>query len=104
MDLLAQQLLDLLGIARDVLEILRQEIHGPGIQRIEGHSGAFVGQGREHQDRRRAALHDMPHCGDAIHHRHLVVHGDHVRLEGQGLIDRLFTVGGRADHLDARIR
>ena len=104
MHLLAEHLLDLLGVARDVFEILRQEVHRAGIQRIQGDPGAFVGQRREHQHRRRAALHDVPHRRDAVHHRHLVVHGDHVRLEGQGLIDRLFAVGGRADHLDIGIR
>ena len=103
-NLLAQQLLDLLGIARDVFEILRQEIHRAGVQRIQGDPGAFVRQRGEHQHRGRAALHDVPHCRDAIHHRHLVVHGDHVRLEGQRLIDRLFSVGRRTDDLDIRIR
>ncbi|MNP51742.1 hypothetical protein D3C76_1460870 [compost metagenome] len=43
-NLLAQQLLDLLGVARDVFEILRQEVHCTGIQRIEGDPGAFMGQ------------------------------------------------------------
>ncbi|VVM75001.1 hypothetical protein PS681_01984 [Pseudomonas fluorescens] len=104
MHLLAQQLLNLLRIAGDVFEIFRQEIHRAGVQRIQGDPGAFVRQRGEHQHRGRAALHDVPHCRDAIHHRHLVVHGDHVRLECQGLIDRLFTVGGGADHLNARIR
>ena len=80
------------------------ETNRTGVQRIQGDPGAFVRQRGEHQHRGRAALHDVPHRRDAIHHRHLVVHGDHVRLEGQGLIDRLFTVGGRTDHLDARIR
>lgn len=45
----------------------------------------------------------MAHGRDAIHHRHLVVHGDHVRLQRNRLVNRLFAVGGRADHLDAWI-
>ncbi len=104
MDLFAQQLPDFVWVARNVFEIFRQEIHRPRVQRIEGHPGAFMGQGREHQYRGRAALHDMPHGRDAVHHRHLVVHGDHVRLECQGLIDRLFAVGRGTDDLNTRVR
>ena len=103
MDLFTQQLFDLVGVARDVFEILRQEVHGPGVQRIEGHARAFVGQRREHQDRCRAALHDVPHRRDAVHHRHFVVHGDHVGLERQRLINCFLAIGGGADHFNRRV-
>ncbi len=104
MHLFAQQLLDLVRVARDVLEVLRQIVHRAGIQRIEGDPRAFVRQRGKHQHRRGTALHDLPDRGDAVHHRHLVIHGDDVRLQRQHLIDRLAPVGGGADDLDIGIR
>lgn len=102
-DLLAEQLADLVRVARDVLEILRQVIDRSSVQCIQGHPRALVGQRGEHQDRGRATLHDVAYRGDAVHQRHLVIHGDHIGSQGQRLLDGLAAIGGGADHLDLSI-
>ena len=99
----AQQLLDLLGVTRDVFEVFWQKIHSPCVQCIQRYAGTFMRERGEHQHRGRTALHDMAHGSDAIHHRHLVIHGDHVRLERQRLINRFLAIGGGADHLNGRV-
>ncbi|MNZ85541.1 hypothetical protein D3C78_1043360 [compost metagenome] len=104
MDLFTQHLLDLLRVARDVFEVFRQVVDGTGIQGIEGHPRAFVGQRGEHQHRGWAALHDVTYSGDAIHHGHFVVHGDDIGLERQRLVDRFLAVGRGTDDLDSRVR
>ena len=103
MNLLAEQLLYLVRISRDVLEILGQKINGPRIQRIERDPRAFMGKRGEHQHRRWAALHDLPDGGDTVHHWHLVIHGDDVRFQRQRLVDSLAPVGRGSDHLDIRV-
>ena len=68
------------AIGRDVLEFLGKEIHRAGIQCIQRGAGTLVGERRKHQDRRRPGSHDFTDRGDAVHDRHLDVHGNHIGL------------------------
>ena len=97
---LTEQLPDLVGITRDILEILRQVIGGAGIQGVQTDPRALVGERREHQHGGGAALHDFPYSGDAVHDRHLVVHGNHIRTQRQCLLHGFAPVGSGAYHLD----
>src|SRR5690606_38760505 len=102
-DALAEQLANLFRVAGDILEILRQVVRGAGVQGIETDPRALIGQRGEHEHGCRLTLHDLAHGSNAVHHRHLVVHGDHVRMQGQCLLHRLLAVGGCPHHLNLRI-
>jgi hypothetical protein len=102
-NLFAEQLFDSLRIARDVFEVLRQEVNRPRLKRIKRYARAFMGKRREHQNGRRTRLHDVTHSRDAIHHWHLVIHGNHVWLERLRLLNGFPAIGSRTDYLDVRI-
>ena len=103
MDFFAQQLLDLVRVARNVFEILGQKVHRASVQSIQRDAGTFVSQRGEHQHRSRAALHDMTHGRNAVHHRHFVVHGNDIWLEGQRQINCFLAIGCGTHNLDVRI-
>ncbi len=100
---LAQHLTHLVRVARNVLEVFRQIIGRTGVKRIQADAGTLVGKRGEHDHRRRTALHDLPDGFNAVHDRHLVVHGDHIRVQRQCLLDGLTTIVGSTDYLDLRI-
>jgi hypothetical protein len=58
---------------------------------------------RDDHDRRRGVGHDLPRGFEAVHHRHVDVHDDHVRAKLARDAHRLRTVVGSRYELQTRI-
>ena len=82
---------------------------GAGGEGVEGRGGTALGQRAEHDDRHAAVLAptdtaaDRADRLDAVHLRHLDVHGDQVGLELVQLRDGDLAVHGGAHDLDVRV-
>ena len=45
----------------------------------------------------------MANGGDAVHYRHLDIHGHHIRFQFCHLLDGFFAIGSATDDLDALV-
>jgi len=80
---------------------LEDVMKGPLEERFDGGRGSICGQAADHDHpglQARAAK--RPQHADAVHAWHGDVEGDQVGPELMGLSQRLFTIRGRANHLD----
>ena len=75
-----------------------------GFQRFQRGLCTLGGKRRQHKYRRTTLAHDRARGFDAIHHRHVHVHGDHVRLQFAVHSDRLRAITRLADDFQQRMR
>ena len=79
---------------------LGEDVDGAGLEGIEGHLRAGLGQGADHHHWHRMVLHQDPQEGQPIHPRHLEVERDHVGGEPHDLLAGYVGIAGRSHHLD----
>ena len=81
--------------------VFGEEAASSGAERLDDR--AVVGVGREHDDMsRRSSFAQAPRGRDAVAARHAQIHQHDVGTKALDERDRLFPVGGSAEHLDVR--